>query len=180
MPAARQLAVAIIFAAAISPFAADAAAAYANWVKPWLETPVTSPALDGAGLKLVVSTVVGEAEVAVVGAMTPVERAQLAYRIKVSATEVATNGLCRGYFVCNTSAMTSGNRRLTAEDSNRLEHWLAHLSDDRSQLPPAGRRVVVQTLADGQWRVRVFDGNNLPLELKAVLELLANPCDQLL
>ena len=44
----------------------------------------------------------------------------------------------------------------------------------------AGRRVVVQTLADGQWRVRVFDGNNLPLELKAVLELLANPCDQLL
>jgi hypothetical protein len=54
------------------------------------------------------------------------------------------------------------------------------LPDDQGQLPPAGKRVVVQVWENGAWRVRVYDGNHLPSELKSLLDLLANPYDKFL
>lgn len=179
LPVVRSLAVAVIFAVALSAFAADSATTYANWIKPWLEQPVTSPALAGAGLKLIVSRVQGEADTAAVTAMTPVERAQLAYRIKVAAAEVATNGYLRTYFISNTDARSSAVRSLATGDWALLDPLLAQLPDDHARLPPAGERLVVQFLNDGQWRVRVYDGKNLPLEVKDLLALLAKPYDKL-
>ena len=178
-PVLRSFVAVVIFAAALSMFAADSATTYANWVKPWLERPVTSPALAGAGLKLIVSRVQGEADTAAVTAMTPVERAQLAYHIKVAAAEVATNGNVRTYFISNTDARSSAVRSLAAGDLALLDPLLAQLPDDRAQLPPAGERIVVQFLNDGQWHVRVYDGKNLPLEVKDLLALLAKPYDKL-
>ena len=180
LPVVRGFVATIIFAAALSAFATDSATAYANWVKPWLERPIASPALAGAGLKLVVSRVQGEADTAAVTAMSAVERAQLAYRIKVAAAEVATNGNLRTYFISNTDARSSVVRSLAAADLALLDPLLTQLPDDRAQLPPAGERIVVQFLnADGQWRVRVYDGKNLPLEVKDLLALLAKPYDKL-
>lgn len=167
------------FAAGFAAPAADSAATYASWIKPWLERPVTSPALDGAGLKLIVSRVQGEAEAAASTAMTPVERAQLAYHIQVAAAEVATNGSVRTYTVCNTDARSSAVRQIVADDFQLLDALLAQLPDDHAQLPPAGERLVVQFLDGGQWRIRVYDGKNLPLEVKDLLALLAKPYDKL-
>lgn len=180
LPVVRDFVAIVIFAAAFSTFAADPATAYADWIKPWLERPVTSPALAGAGLKLVVSRVQGEADTAAVTAMSAVQRAQLAYHIQVAAAEVATNGNVRTYFVSNTDARSSAVRALAAEDLALLDPLLTQLPDDRAQLPPAGERIVVQFLnADGRWRVRVYDGKNLPLEVKDLLALLAKPYDKL-
>jgi hypothetical protein len=180
LPIVRGFVAAVIFAAVLSTFAADSTTTYANWVKPWLERPVTSPALAGAGLKLVVSRVQGEADATTVTAMSAVERAQLAYRIKVAAAEVTTNGNLRTYFISNTDARSSAVRSLAAGDLALLDPLLTQLPDDRAQLPPAGERIVVQFLnADGQWRVRVYDGKNLPLEVKDLLALLAKPYDKL-
>ena len=174
----RSASAAIIFsAAAFSLSAADTTNAYAQWIKPWLAQPTNSPALDGAGLKLLVSRVQGE--VGASAAMTPVERLHLAFHIKVSAAEVATNGSFRSYVMSNTDAQTSTVRRLSAEDFQLLDPLLEQLPDDHAQLPPAGQRIVVQFLAAGQWHVRVYDGNKLPPEVTDLLNLLAKPYDKL-
>lgn len=171
----RLILVAGIFSAATLPLsAADSDTAYAKWIKPWTERPANSPALGGAGLKLMVSCVQGEVDAAV-AAMTPVERLRLAYHLKVSAAEVATNGGFRSYIVSNTDARTSAVRQLSSEDFQLLDPLLEQLPDDQAQLPPAGKRVVVQFRSGGQWHVRVYDGNKLPPEVTDLLQLLAKP-----
>jgi hypothetical protein len=176
---ARRVLAAVFFAAVLAARADDSSADYANWVKPWQERPATSPALAGAGLKLVVSRVQNEVEVAAVTAMTPVQRAQLAYHIQVSAAEVATNGSWRTYFVSNTDARSGPVRELAADDCQALAGLLEQLPDDHAQLPPAGDRLVVQTLADNAWLVRVYNGKNLPPEVKKLMSLLARPANNL-
>ncbi len=176
----RRIFVAVIFSiAAVSLSAAEATNTYAKWIKPWMEQPAVSPTLNGAGLKLVVTSVRGEVDEAAVTAMTPVQRIYLSYHLKVAATEVATNGNFRSYVVSNTYAEPGEVRQLSPEDSLQLDQLLAKLPEDNSQLPPAGNRIVLQMFADGQWRVRVYDGANLPSEVKAVLSLLAKPADKL-
>lgn len=158
--------------------ATDSADAYAAWIKPWAERPLTSPALGDAGLKAIVSTITGETEQGAAAKMNPVERLNLAYRIRVAATEIATNGVSRNYFVSNTGAEAVGSRPMNEADFQKLTEMLGQLPDDHAQLPPAGRRVVVQIAENGQWRVRVYDGNQLPPEVKALLHQLANPFDR--
>jgi hypothetical protein len=175
----RSLFAAVIVFAVIPLFAADSDPAYARWIKSWTERPVTSPALGGAGLKLVVSCVRGEAADATVTAMTPVDRLKLSYHLKVSSTEVATNGSFRTFTLSNTDAQTSAVRQLSAEDLKILDPLLGLLPDDHAQLPPAGQRVVVQFLTAGQWHVRVYDGNKLPPEVTDVVNLLAKPYEKL-
>jgi hypothetical protein len=165
----------VFFVVALPLFAADTTNAYTNWIKPWTERPATSPALDGAGLKLIVSNVRGEADENVVATMTPLQRLDLAYHIRVSATEVATNGGCRSYVVSNTDVRTGEVRWLSPKGISELDQLLGQLAADDSQLPPPGNRVVLQIWADDQWHVHVYDGNNLPPEVKAVLSLLAKP-----
>ena len=171
--------VAAMIFAALPLFAADSDTAYTRWTKSWTKRAITSPALGGAGLKLVVSCVRGEKPDAVVSAMTPVDRLQLSYHINVSSTEVATNGSFRTFTVSNTDAQTSAVRQLSAEDLQILDPLLGQLPDDQAQLPPAGQRVVVQFLTAGQWHVRVYDGNKLPPEVTDVVNLLAKPYDKL-
>ena len=171
----------LFFTAAFSLSAdnSDSDSAYARWIKPWSERPAASPALDGAGLKLIVSNVRGEADAAVVAAMTPVQRLNLAYHIRVSATEVATNGGFRSYVVSNTDARTSDVRWLSPNEIRQLDELLGQLPADNSQLPPPGNRVVLQVWTDGQWRVHVYDGNHLPPEAQAVVNHLAKPYSKL-
>ena len=177
---ARCIFVAIIFSTVVASLsAAEATNTYANWIKPWMEQPATSPTLNGAGLKLVVTSVRGEVDQATVIAMTPVQRIYLSYHLKVAATEVATNGNFRSYVVSNTYAEPGEVRQLSPEDFRQLDQLLAKLPEDNSQLPPVGNRIVLQVFTDGQWRVRVYDGANLPPEVKAVLSLLAKPADKL-
>lgn len=171
---------AIIFAAVIFlttgiSSAADIAPtnAYASWIKPWSERPATSPALD-APLTLIVSNVRGELDAAV-ATMTPVQRLNLAFHIQVSAAEVATNGGFRSYVVSNTDARTGDVRWLSPNGIWQLDQLISILPEDNAELPPAGNRMVFQFRAEGHWRIRVYDGNNLPPEAQAILNLLAKP-----
>ena len=176
----RSVFAAMLFlVAGFSSSAADATNAYARWIKPWSERPTTSPALAGAGLKLVVSNVRGEPDMAAASALTPMQRLDLAYHIRVSATEVATNGAVRSYVLSNTDARTSEVRWLSPGALPRLDQLLAQLPDDASQLPPAGNRVVLQTFTNGQWCVHVYDGKNLPAEVQSTLNFLAQPYEKL-
>ena len=155
--------------------ATDDSTYYASWTKPWAERPTTSAALNNTELKAVVSTVTGEADANKVADMTPAERINLAYHIKVASTEIATNGSYREYFVSNTSTKSTALRQFPEADLQKITNLLAQLPDDNAQLPLAGRRVVVQTLESGQWHVRVYDGKKLPSEVQSLLEQLANP-----
>lgn len=176
----------LVFAllAAISPLlAADSdstapiSSAYAKWVKPWAAKPTTSPVLGGAELKVMVTTLSGEASLSVVTNMTPLQRLYQGYQIKVSTTEVATTGDCRSYFVSNTDALTTPVRRLSTNDFQQLTQWLAQLPDDNAQLPPPGHRVIVQVLENDEWQVHVYDRTQAPSVVKSILALLANPFD---
>ena len=170
-----QLCAVVIFSvAATSLSAADFTNAYASWIKPWADRPATSPALE-TPLKLIISNVRGETNADAVVAMTPMERLNVAYHIQVSATEVATNGGFRSYIVSNTDARTGDVRWLSPNEIGQLDELISILPEDNSQLPPAGNRIVFQFRADGQWRIRVYDGNNLPPEAHAILNLLAKP-----
>jgi hypothetical protein len=148
--------------------------AYASWIKPWSERPATSPALD-APLTLIISNVRGELDAAAIAAMTPVQRLNLAFHIQVSAAEVATNGGYRNYVVSNTDARTGDVRWLSPNGIWQLDQLISILPEDNAELPPAGNRIVFQFRVDGQWRIRVYDGNNLPSEAQAILNLLAKP-----
>jgi hypothetical protein len=174
----------VLFAAVCAAQAGDSAAdasAYAAWIKPWAARPVTSAALGDSGLTCIVTTVRGEVPSSVVTGMTPLERLDLAYRIRVSAAEVATNGYCHFYFVSNTETKSSNSASsLTTDHLNQLRQLLDQLPEDNLQLPPPGRRIVVQVLENGQWHVRVYDGNKVPPEVKAILGLLANPFDKII
>lgn len=170
------LAALMFLVAAGSLPAADSPTIYETWVKPW----ATRPAPDAAGPNVIVSIVAGEADANVVAGMTPAERLELSYHIKVAATEVGSNGACRSYFISNTSTKTTGPRQLSPEDFQKFNESLSRLPDDNSQLPLAGRRVVVQVWEGGQWRVHVYDGHKLAAEVKSVLDQLANPYDALL
>jgi hypothetical protein len=167
---------ALLAAASFAP----ADSAYSKWVQPWLERPAYSPAFLGGDLKLIVSRIKGEAEIAAVTNMTPVERLQLAYRIQVSAAEVATDGSLRTYFVSNTESTASPVRQMAATDFQQLDALLNQLPADRATLPPAGDRVVVQYLNAGQWRIRVYPAKNLPPEVKNLMSVLARPAKNLL
>ena len=156
--------------------AADSPTTYEIWVKPW----TARPAPDAASPNVIVSIVTGEAEPSVVASMTQKERLALSFHLKISATEITTNGACHSYFVSNTSTQTAEPRQLLTTDLQKLTESLARLPDDNSQLPPAGRRVVVQVWEGGAWHVRVYDGRKLPAEVKALLDQLANPFDALL
>jgi hypothetical protein len=153
--------------------------AYTSWVRPWLERPVASPVFAGRNLKLIVSRVKGEAEIAAITNMTPVKRLQLSYRLEVFAVELAADGRLRTYFVSNTDASSSSVRQMAAADFQRLDSLLNQLPDDDSKLPPAGNRIVVQHLDGDRWRVRVYDGKNLPPEVKNLMTLLAKPAKNL-
>jgi hypothetical protein len=160
-------------------FALRADEAYANWIRPWSERPATSPAFGNGNLKLVVSRVRGEKEITAVASMTPVERLQFSYRIQVSAAEVSGDGGLRTYFVSNTDTGSSPVRPMAAADFQQLDALLNRLPDDGEKLPPAGNRVVVQNLDGGRWHVRVYDGKNLPAEVKDLMALLAQPAKNL-
>ncbi len=178
MLAALTLLVAIFPAtAADSDTNAPAPSPYAKWIKPWAGRPTTSAALGGAELRLMVSTVRGEVPLSELAKMTPVERLYYSYRIKVATTEMATTGDCHYYFVSNTDMTSAPNRKLSADDLQLLDKFLAQLPDDHSELPPPGQRIVVQVLEKSQWHVHVYDGSKVPLEVKSIMNLLANPLD---
>jgi hypothetical protein len=176
----RRALATILFLSAVFLHAAEPPTPYDAWIKPWTNRAATSPALGEARLRAIVSIVSGEAEFSAVTNMTPVERLRTSYQIRVAATEVATNGTYRNYFVSNTDARTTRTREFSQEEFQKLNEALALLPEDNSQLPLAGRRVVVQIWENNQWRVRVYDGNKPPPEVKSLLNILANPADQLL
>ena len=177
---ARMFIVFTLLAATFPLLAADsgddaAASAYAKWIKPWAARPTTSPVLGGAELKVMVTTVSGEAPLSTVTNMTPLQRLYQGYQIKVSTSEVATNGDYRSYFVSNTDSLTTPVHRLAAKDLQQLEQWIAQLPEDNSQLPPPGQRVIVQVLEDDAWHIHVYDGTKAPAAVKSILELLGKP-----
>jgi hypothetical protein len=166
----KAFGVLLFLAAALALRATEPSADYSTWIRSWTNRPAND-------LQAVVSIITGEKELAEAAKLTPVQRLDLAYHIKVSATEIGTNGACRSYFVSNTDPKAGEVRQISEE---KISAALAQLPDDQGQLPPAGKRVVVQVWENGAWHIRVYDGNQLPSQVKSLLDLLANPYDQLL
>lgn len=180
-PAFWRLACVLSALAAVPLFAAgdeNVPASYAAWVRPWAGRPTDSGLLAGTAPKWVVTVISGEAEVAAVTNMTALERLELAYHIRTAATEIATNGLHRAYLVSNSGVRLGALRNFSEKEMAKFDQLLSQLPDDHGQLPPAGRRVAVQTWEAGRWHIRVYDGNQPSPELKALLRLLANPFEK--
>jgi hypothetical protein len=156
----------------------DSVGDYARWVKPWLEHATNSAQLGGVELKAAITTVIGERPVSAVTNLTALERLNLSYHLRTVGTEIATNGLCWSYSASNTESRGTPVRQLSADELQRLDNLLAQLPDDDLTLPPPGRRLVVQVLEPGRWRVRVYDRNAPPGEVVSLLNFIANPFDK--
>lgn len=181
----RALTVCVLTGAVFSASAADSAGEastttdYARWIKPWSEHTNSSSRL-GAELKVVVTFVAGERPLSVVTNLTPVQRLDLAYHLKTAGSEITTNGACWSYYASNLAAKEAPVRQLSADELQQLDELLAHLPDDNQTLPPPGKRVIVQVLEAGHWRIRVYDLTTVPAEVRALLTFIANPFEKTL
>lgn len=171
------------FGAIFSSLAADSVrdlssmADYARWIQPWSEHTNTSSQL-GAGLKAIITVVNGEKPMSVVTNLPPVERLKLAYELKTTGTEIATNAACWSYFAANSGTRETPVRQLSMDAFKQLNELLAQLPDDDLSLPPPGQRVVVQVWEQDHWRIRVYDRATASPEIRSILALINNPFEQ--
>jgi hypothetical protein len=151
-----------------------AATDYSRWIKPWSERTNSSSRL-GTELKVVVTLVTGEQPLSVVTNLTPVQRLSLAYHLKTTGSEITTNGACWSYYATNLAANEAPVRWFSPGELKQLDELLARLPDDESSLPPPGKRLVVQVLEAGRWRIRVYDLTTAPAEVRDLLAFIGNP-----
>jgi hypothetical protein len=91
-------------------------------------------------------------------------------QITLYGTSVSDLGVLSGFEHDGMGFKGGGTSVLSEEDRTRLAELARNLPDDRSQLPPKGRRIVIQT---GHPRdARVYDRTHLPGEVREILRLM--------
>jgi WD40 repeat protein len=91
------------------------------------------------------------------------------YRVVFYGCSVSPEGRVSYFQNKNGDSKNSGYPVLSAKTLQELRRLLLKVPDDHSRLPPAGRRLVIQTTATKQLVVRVYDRANLP---DSVLEII--------
>lgn len=143
----------------------DGDSPYQEWVKRYShDTMIGRTTNGGTGPLMLVVTAVGGDERA--------RDSPLGYGVTVSGTELATTGHVWGFSRSSFSSKGfGGGPPISTADLQRLTELLARLPDDQSQLPPIGRRMLLQAKVDGRSAVRVYDRAHAPDLVWEVLRL---------
>ena len=141
---------------------------YEKWVEPYRSRPVKSRFGDEVSR-------VEVALIAIEGDEQKPDKRQTAHflnnKIVTYGCYVSTSGRV-GYFYADAlGAKGGGYPQVSESDLKRLKQLLRKLSDDGSQLPPAGRRLVVQVADSDHFLVRVYDRANAPAQVLDILRL---------
>jgi len=144
---------------------------YSSWTEPYREMPLLSywydpekriGHTDPAMLKVVV--VEGDDE--------PLkQRASGTFGnpIVLYGSSVSVEGRVCGFAYKAFGIHGGGGSLLSDDVIKQLKELAANLPDDHKQLPPAGRRIVVETMYTP--KVQVYDRANLPNEITTILRL---------
>ena len=143
---------------------------YENWVRPYRQSP-TVDVLDSSGRTVATRALL--AITVVQGDDLPIDENHArvsgnGYRIVTDQWIVSTDGRI-SHFNSNSTSIGGSSPDLTKKDLLGLSRLLHQLTDHQSQLPPPGRRLVIQAPAAGGVVVRVYDRANLP---DPVLEII--------
>ncbi|ODA28766.1 WD40 repeat domain-containing protein [Planctopirus hydrillae] len=131
---------------------------YDAWVESYCQKSL-------AGIRLVIITVGGEeaAKAAGEGPHGP--------SIIQSWDNVSIDGKCWGETKSRWGLQGAGGNTVSQNDLKRLDELLANLPADGSKLPPIGRRVMIQSMRNGNGMIRVYDIANPPLEVLEIFRL---------
>jgi WD40 repeat protein len=147
---------------------------YEAWVRNYRQTPPEAADVlvsrnHVASRELLTITVIE-------GDDLPVQKEQIAplgnnYRIVTYGCSVSTKGLV-SYFQYDSGGFKgSGYPILPRQDLKQLKLLAANLPDDHSQLPPPGRRLIIQAATSGQTSARVYDRANMPDPVLKIIRL---------
>ena len=141
---------------------------YSSWTEPYRDMPLLSYWFDpGTGkggtdpaiLKVVV--VDGDDE--------PLNPKAFGNPIRLYGSSVSIDGRLCSFLASAFGFEGGGATRLPDDVISQLKELAASLPDDHKQLPPKGRRVVVETMYTP--KVQVYDRANLPAEITTILRL---------
>lgn len=88
-----------------------------------------------------------------------------------NGVEVAENGYINHFFYSQYDWHSGGGASLSASEMKRLGKLLEELPPDHSRLPPAGRRLMLQTMDHSRLLTRVYDRANAPEVVWEILSL---------
>lgn len=103
--------------------------------------------------------------------LTDLERWNLTRRKASGGHEVSITGKVRYFSASSRGFKGSSGNNLTPEELKELKAQLATLPDNHQRIPPAGRRMVVQSMLGGELEVRVYDRAAMPDQVLEILRL---------
>ncbi len=137
---------------------------YDEWVKRFVEQPMR---LD---VKIGITTVLGEEYAA--GATNQYGWDAFTARHYEYSSTVYMNGTVGAQAMGPHGSMGGWPPKLSDDELRRLDELLAKLPDDGSRLPPTGRRVELTVREGDHWRVRVYNGSNLPPQVVEIRRII--------
>ncbi|OYV05180.1 MAG: hypothetical protein CFE26_12945, partial [Verrucomicrobiales bacterium VVV1] len=142
---------------------------YQDWVKRYARESFQSLRVNGnaAELKLIVTQVGGE----VVGQLD--QEARLSETLQVF--ELFADGKCQSYYQSSMGTKGGGGNPCPPEKLARLNKLIATLPEDHGALPPANRRLLIQTGSQTAHHAHVYDRANAPPEIGELMRLLYIP-----
>ena len=145
-------------------------AQYENWVRPYTSRPLTLNFLGKViRLRLIITAVEGDEEIS-----SQRERSIptiLNDRTVAYGCQIFADGRIHHFYSSSTGVSGGGYPTIPQGELERLDKLLANLPDDGARLPPAGRRLVVQTPDGNRWRAQVYDRADAPGEVLDILRL---------
>src|SRR5262245_12338819 len=145
-------------------------AQYENWVRPYTTHPLT---LNFRGeevrLRLIITAIEGDEDIS--SQREPSILATLNDRTVAYGCQIFADGRVSYFYSSSTGVSGSGYPTIPEGELERLDKLLANLPDDGARLPPAGRRLVVQTPDGNRWRALVYDRADAPAEILEILRL---------
>jgi len=143
-------------------------AQYENWVRPYTSRPLTLNFRgDVVRLRLIITAVEGDEENS-----SQRERSILTIlndRTVAYGCQIFADGRVSYFYSSSTGVSGSGYPTIPEGELERLDKLLANLPYDGARLPPAERRLVVQTPDGNRWRAQVYDRADAPAEILEIL-----------
>jgi WD40 repeat protein len=142
---------------------------YEQWISRYAQTNRTAlffPSEKAAPLKLIVTTVGEEHKTNNVRTLS-----RFGSGVATHGSEISSEGKIAYFSTSDFGSKGGSGPNLGILEVARLDVLLAKLPSDGSQLPPSGRRMILQANVSGHWVTRVYDRANAADVVWEILQL---------
>jgi WD40 repeat protein len=142
--------------------------AYESWIRGYRSGPLCCAIGDNHHIQLSITAIEGDD-------LKPDQKTASIlgdnYRTVRYGYAISTEGTVSSFRFTFSDIQGSGPGALPLEDFKKLQHLIASLPDDHSQLPPLGHRLVLQVAQGTGVVARVYDRANMPEHVLEILRL---------